>query len=81
MNITNQKIKIILSYYHNEQTIMVPIYKTLSYVRDKVFNIFYPISGEIILVYNGMNLNDSFEKPLGLIFPDQSIVKINIIKK
>ena len=80
MNMTNQKIKIILSYYHNKQTIMVPIYKTLSYVRDKVFNIFYPISGEIILVYNGMNLNDSFEKQLGLIFPDQSTVKINIIK-
>ena len=80
MNMTNQKIKIILSYYHNKQTIMVPIYKTLSYVRDKVFNIFYPISGEIILVYNGMNLNDSFEKQLGLIFPEQSTVKINIIK-
>ena len=80
MNMTNQKIKIILSYYHNKQTIMVPIYKTLSYVRDKVFNIFYPISGEIILVYNGMNINDSFEKQLGLIFPDQSTVKINIIK-
>ena len=80
MNMTNQKIKIILPYYHNKQTIMVPIYKTLSYVRDKVFNIFYPISGEIILVYNGMNLNDSFEKQLGLIFPDQSTVKINIIK-
>ena len=80
MNITNQKVKIILSYYHSEQTIIIPIYKTLSYVREKIFNIFYPISGEIILVYNGMILNDSFDKALGILFPDQSIIKINILK-
>ena len=80
MNITNQKVKIILSYYHNEQTIIIPVYKTLSYVREKIFNIFYPISGEIILVYNGMILNDSFDKALGILFPDQSIIKINILK-
>ena len=80
MSNPNQKIKIILSYYHNEQTIMVPIYKNLSYVKDKVFDIFYPISGELNLIHKGINLNDCYEKPLGVIFPDQSIIKINIIK-
>lgn len=80
MSVQNQKIKIILSYYHNNQTLITPIHKNLSYIKDKIFNIYYPISGEITILYNNKNLNKELDKPLGLLFPGQSMVKLDIIK-
>ena len=74
-------IEITLQYYKMRVTILVPKYKTVNYVKEKAYEVFYPINTDIDLKYKNRILEEFSEQSLGLIMDNRSYAKIKIIPK
>ena len=74
----NDKIKITIQYKTNTFLIDTFKYKTLSYIKDKVYNHFYPIRSDINLYYMNKNLSGFEFKPLGFFFKNVNKVTIQV---
>ena len=74
----NQNIQLILNYHGRSVIIEMQKYKSLVAVKQKIFDIFYPVKHNITIFLNNKNLESLIAKPLGLIFPGESLVSLNI---
>ena len=74
----NDKIKITIQYKTNTFIVDTFKYKTLSYIKDKVYNHFYPIRSDINLYYMNKNLSGFEFKPLGFFFKNVNKVTIHV---
>ena len=72
------KIKVTIQYKTNTFSFETFKYKTLSYIKDKVYNHFYPIRSDINLVYMNKNLSGFELKPLGFFFKTLHKVTIHV---
>lgn len=74
----NDNIKITIQYKTNTFLVDTFKYKTLSYIKDKVYNHFYPIRSDINLYYMNKNLSGFEVKPLGFFFKNVNKVTIQV---
>ena len=78
-NLLEENIQISLNYLGRKLTIEAKKFKTLHYIKKKVYEYFYPISKEVIFIHNNRNLEVLMDEPLGYIFSGKKVVKLNIL--
>lgn len=78
-NLMEENIKITLIYLGRKLTIEVKKFKTLQYIKQKVYEYFFPVSEKISFFHNNRNLDILAKEPLGYIFSGKKIVKLNVI--
>ena len=78
-NLFEENIQISLNYLGKKLVVEVKKFKTLHYVKKKVYEYFYPITKDIIFIHNNRNLEVLMDEPLGYIFSGKKVVKLNII--
>ena len=78
-DLLKENIQLILNY--NERSIVIEVkkYKTLEEIKDKVYDLFYPIKNEINIYLNQKNLEPLNDQPVGYVFSGKSIVNLKII--
>ena len=78
-DLLKENIQLILNY--NERSIVVEMkkYKTLEDVKDKVYDLFYPIKNNINIYLNNKNLESLVDQPIGYIFSGKSLVNLKIV--
>ena len=74
----NQNINLILNYRGRSVVVEIKKFKSLVAVKQKIFDIFYPVKHNIRLFYNNRNIEHLITKPLGQIFANQSSVSLKI---
>ena len=83
MNLINNKkipdtITITLTYNNKDLTFTMKRFNKLSKVKEKAFQLFYPIKSDITLKYNNKDLSEFLEQSIGLIFENKTRLKIKI---
>ena len=78
-DLLKENIQLILNY--NERSIVVEMkkYKTLEDVKDKVYDLFYPIKNNINVYLNNKNLEPLIDQPIGYIFSGKSLVNLKVV--
>ena len=78
-DLLKENIQLILNY--NERSIVVEMkkYKTLEDVKDKVYDLFYPIKNNINIYLNNKNLEPLIDQPIGYIFSGKSLVNLKVV--
>ena len=71
-------ITITLNYNNKDLAFTTKRFNKLSKVKEKAFQLFYPIKSDIILKYNNKDLSDLLEQSIGLIFENKTKLKIKI---
>ena len=69
---------IILSYNTKNLSVIVKRFKRLEYVKEKAYQLFYPIKSDIKLKYNNRDLSSHLDQSIGLIFENREKVKLEI---
>ena len=83
MNLINNKkipdtVTITLTYNNKDLTFTLKRFNKLSKVKEKAFQLFYPIKSDIKLKYNNKDLSEFLEQSIGLIFENKTRLKIKI---
>ena len=78
-DLLKESIQLILNY--NERSIVIEMkkYKTLEDIKDKVYDLFYPIKNNINIYLNNKNLEPLLDQPIGYIFSGKSLVNLKVI--
>ena len=71
-------VTITLNYNNKDLSFTIKRFNKLSKVKEKAFQLFYPIKSDIILKYNNKDLSDLLEQSIGLIFENKTKLKIKI---
>ena len=71
------KLEILLTYNGRNETISVDNKENLSSIKDKVYNIFYPIQGKFQLIYKNKDISPFEDIPLYKYF--KNLMKVSII--
>lgn len=71
-------ITITLNYNNKDLAFTTKRFNKLSKVKEKAFQLFYPIKSDIILKYNNKDLSEFLEQSIGLIFENKTRIKIKI---
>lgn len=71
-------INIVLNFNNKKSSIITKKYKTLYYIKDKIYQLFYPIKSDIILKYNNRDLSRFLDQSIGLIFENKGKVMLQI---
>lgn len=71
-------VTITLNYNNKDLTFDIKRFNKLSKVKEKAFQLFYPIKSDIILKYNNKDLYDLLEQSIGLIFENKKKLKFKI---
>ena len=74
-------ITITLNYNNKDLSFITKRFNKLSKVKEKAFQLFYPIKSDIILKYNNKDLSQFLEQSIGLIFENKTRIKIKIEPK
>ena len=69
---------IILSFNNKNLSIIVKRFKQLEYIKEKAYQLFYPIKSDILLKYNNKDLSSFLDQSIGLIFENKGKVKLEI---
>ena len=69
---------IILSFNNKNLSIIVKRFKQLEYIKEKAYQLFYPIKSDIKLKYNNKDLSSLLDQSIGLIFENKGKVKLEI---
>ena len=71
-------IKIILNYNGKDISISLNTFIKLNIVKQKAYQLFYPIKSDIKLKYNNKDLSYFLDQPIGLLFENKTKIKITI---
>ena len=77
----HDSINIILSYNDKDLTVIVKRFNKLYYIKNKAYQLFYPIKSDIKLKYNNKDLSSLLDQSIGLIFENRGRVKLTIEEK
>ena len=78
-DLMKESIHLILNYHGRSVIVKLKKYKTLVHVKQKVFDLFYPVRNNINVYLNNKNLEPLVNQPIGYIFSGQSIVNLNVL--
>ena len=78
-NLLKDSIHLILNYHGHTIIVELKKYKTLVHIKEKVFDLFYPVKNNIHIYSNNKNLEPLINQPIGNIFSGKSIVSLKII--
>ena len=73
---SNDIIKIVLSYQNQTYQIEVQKYKKLKSLKEKAYKLFYPIKYELELKYNNKSLTKFLDQSIGMLFGEKSFIRI-----
>ena len=73
---SNDIIKIVLSYQNQTYQIEVQKYKKLKILKEKAYKLFYPIKYELELKYNNKSLTKFLDQSIGMLFGEKSFIRI-----
>ena len=74
-----ESIKLILNYQGRSIVIELKKYKTLDDIKDKVYDLFYPVKNNISIYLNNKNLEPLVNQPIGYIFSGTSLVNLKVV--
>ena len=69
---------IILNYNNKNLSIVVKKFKKLQIIKEKVYQLFYPIKSDIQLKYNNRDLSSFLDQSIGLLFENKGKVRLQI---
>ena len=75
---TSDLIKITLSYNNKDISISMNNFTKLNKVKEKAYQLFYPIKSEIALKFNNKDLSYFLDQSIGLLFENKSRIKLKI---
>ena len=78
-DLLKDNIHLILNYHGRSIVVELKKYKTLVHIKEKVFELFYPVKNNIHIYSNNKNLETLINQPIGNIFSGKSIVSLKII--
>ena len=71
-------ITVVLNYNNKNLPIIVKKFNKLYHIKDKSYQLFYPIKTDIKLKYNNKDLSSFLDQSIGLIFENREKVKLQI---
>ena len=71
-------INIILNYNNKNLSLIVKRFKKLEIIKEKAYQLFYPIKCDIKIKYNNKDLSSFLDQSIGLIFVNRAKVKLDI---
>ena len=74
-DLLKESIHLILNYHGRSVIVELRKYKTLVHVKQKVFDLFFPVKNNINIYLNNKNLEPLVNQPIGYIFSGQSFSK------
>ena len=78
-DLLKESINLILNYNGRSVVVELKKYKTLVHVKQKVFDLFFPVKNNINIYLNNKNLDSLMNQPIGYIFSGQSLVNLKIV--
>ena len=75
------KIKVTLEYSGRSITSEIVPYKTIKYLKELTKTLFYPIQGEVNLIYQNKDITKYGQYPLGEYFKNKNQIFIKVIKQ
>ena len=78
-DLLKESIHLILNYHGRSLIVEFKKYKTLVHVKQKVFDLFYPVKHNINIYLNNKNLEPLVNQPIGYIFSGQSLVNLKVV--
>ena len=78
-DLLKESIQLILNYEARSVIVEFKKYKTLEDVKEKIYDIFYPIKNQINIYSNNKNIEPLLDQPIGYIFAGKSIVNLKIV--
>ena len=78
-DLLKESIHLTLNYNDHSIVIGQKKYKTLEDIKEKAYDLFYPIKNKINIYSNNKNLESFSTQPIGNIFPGQSLVNLKIV--
>ena len=71
-------VKITLSYNNKDISISINNFTKLNKVKEKAYQLFYPIKSDIALKFNNKDLSCFLDQSIGLLFENKSKIKLKI---
>ena len=78
-DLLKESIQLILNYEARSVIVEFKKYKTLEDVKEKIYDLFYPIKNQINIYSNNKNIEPLLDQPIGYIFAGKSIVNLKIV--
>ena len=78
-DLLKESIHLILNYHGRSIIVELKKYKTLVHVKQKVFDLFFPVKHNINIYLNNKNLEPLISQPIGYIFSGQSLVNLKVV--
>ena len=78
-DLLKESIKLILNYQGRSMAIELKKYKTLDDIKEKAYDIFFPIKNKISIYSNNKNLEPLVNQPIGYIFSGKSLVNLKVV--
>ena len=73
---SNDIIKVALTYQNQTYQIEVQKYKKLKSLKENAYKLFYPIKYELELKYNNKSLTKFLDQSIGMVFSEKSFIRI-----
>jgi hypothetical protein len=80
-DLLKESIQLILNYESRSVIVEFKKYKTLEDIKEKVYDLFYPIKNKINIYSNNKNLEPLLDQPIGYIFSGKSLVNLKIVNE
>ena len=80
-DLLKESIQIILNYDNRSILVELKKYKTLEDIKEKVYELFYPVKNKISLYLNNKNLEPLIDQPIGYIFSGKSLVNLKVLNE
>ena len=78
-DVLKQTIQLVLTYHGHSINVELKKHKTLLDVKQKIFNLFFPIKHDINIYVNNKNLESLNTRPIGYIFSGQTLVNLKVV--
>ena len=72
-------IDVLLNYNNKNLSLIVKRFKKLGVIKEKAYQLFYPIKYDIKIKYNNKDLSSFLDQSIGLIFENRTKVKLDIV--
>jgi hypothetical protein len=80
-DLLKESIQLILNYEARSVVVEFKKYKTLEDIKEKVYELFYPVKNKISLYLNNKNLEPLIDQPIGYIFSGKSLVNLKVLNE
>jgi len=80
-DLLKESIQLILNYEDRSVVIEAKKYRTLEDIKEKVYDLFYPVKTKIFIYSNNKNLEPLLDQPIGYIFSGKAIVNLKILNE